>query len=102
MAKTDALVSGSVANQLFERVKSPSSILDIFVQDGQGPQNLAKYLTNVESYTWNEAWDGITYHSTGIETVERLPKFFDDWDRLCVLTYSGIAIQQMRSFQSRR
>ena len=102
MAKTDALVSGSVANQLFEMLKSPGSRLDIFVQDGQGPQDLAENLTNVESYTRNEAWDGITYHSTEIETVERIPTFFDNWDRRSVLTCSDNVIQQIRSFQSRR
>jgi hypothetical protein len=51
MSKNNALVSGSFALQLFERVYWEESDLDIFVKYDSEADSMGKYLVDVESYT---------------------------------------------------
>lgn len=48
---TNALISGSFALQFFERVTWPESDLDILVEEGDGLEEMKKYLTGSEGYT---------------------------------------------------
>lgn len=53
MGRHDALVSGSVALQFFERVLWKEADLDIFVEQGENAEAFAKYLTETEGYKFN-------------------------------------------------
>ena len=45
MGKNDALISGGIALQYFERVVWKESDLDVYVQDGPKAKALAQYLS---------------------------------------------------------
>ena len=50
MAKCEALISGSVALQFFERVVWPESDLDIYVEHGSHAKAFRKYIKDCEGY----------------------------------------------------
>lgn len=53
LGRHNALVSGSVALQLFERVLWKESDLDIFIERGDDAEAFAKYLTKEEGYKFH-------------------------------------------------
>ena len=50
MGRNNAIVSGSVALQFFERVVWKDSDLDIFIRHGENAEAFEKYLTEEEGY----------------------------------------------------
>lgn len=50
MGKSNAIVSGSVALQFFERVVWKDSDLDIYICEGRQADAFEKYLTEEEGY----------------------------------------------------
>lgn len=51
MATSDALITGQFATNLFTRIKRRKlAHFDIFVQSGQGAQDLVEYMIKVEGY----------------------------------------------------
>lgn len=51
LGRANALISGSFALQFFERVTWPESDLDIMIRDGDGLEEMDRYLTESEGYT---------------------------------------------------
>ncbi|MCJ1469260.1 hypothetical protein MMC07_007893 [Pseudocyphellaria aurata] len=58
MGRHNALVSGSVALQFFERVLWKEADLDIYVEQGESAEAFAKYLTESEGYKLNSRKGG--------------------------------------------
>lgn len=51
MGKYDAIGSGSLALQVFERVLWKESDMDVFIRKGAGAEAFGKYLCEGEGYT---------------------------------------------------
>lgn len=68
MAIRNALVSGSLAVQFFERVVWKESDLDIFIQEGKDAKAFGKYLTEKEGYKFSGTSSG-AYMAIDIEEV---------------------------------
>ncbi|MCJ1267056.1 hypothetical protein MMC22_006941 [Lobaria immixta] len=73
MAIRNALVSGSVAVQFFERVLWKESDLDIFIEEGKDAKAFGKYLTEREGYNFSGTSSGV-YNAIDIEEVHTYTK----------------------------
>ena len=67
MAKYDALVTGSFALQLFDRVYWPASDVDVNIRDGADA--FEEYLCNAEGYKLKRSTDGENYNMIGVDKV---------------------------------
>lgn len=51
MAKYDALIDGTFANEFFERAVCDRDLLSVTIQQGLGPQLFSKYLSDIVGYS---------------------------------------------------
>lgn len=70
LGKHNALVSGSVALQFFERVVWRESDLDVFIEEGENAGTFHKYLTEKEYYKLNTTAFFPGYMMSDIEQVK--------------------------------
>lgn len=69
MGKNNALVSGSVAIQFFERVVWKESDLDIYIEEGEKATAFGNYLTEEEGYEFQRATENGPYKMHDIKQV---------------------------------
>lgn len=69
MGRHNALVSGSVALQFFERVVWKESDIDIFIEQGENAEAFGNYLIEQEGYKFIKATENDEYMRPAIVEV---------------------------------